>query len=176
MFPFSQSACKVFGTEASDVRWNGTLPLTLCVGCSSAMPRLTQMLRIFSSRVNLIALVIRFYTVSRSILIESKYLTISICKTRVGSSETLSTLMRLHESSNSNRRSTPADLASPSNILTASLAIESSWTSTGVMTNNPESSFDMVSTSSTIVFICFEHCTIVSAASTVVSRMFWYAF
>lgn len=41
----------------------------------------------------------------------------------------------------------PADFASPSNILTASLAIDWSCTSTGVITNKPESSLDIVSTS-----------------------------
>jgi hypothetical protein len=33
--------------------------------------------------------------------------------------------------------------------LTASLAIDSSWTSTGVMMNSPESNLDIVSTSKT---------------------------
>lgn len=64
MSPFSQSACSVSASELSDVRENGTLPLTLCVGRSWAMPRLTHTSRICSSRVNLMALVIRFFVVS----------------------------------------------------------------------------------------------------------------
>jgi hypothetical protein len=62
--PFSQSACNVSASEPSDVRWNGTLPLMLWVGCSRARPRLTQMRRTSSKRVNLMALVMRFYAVS----------------------------------------------------------------------------------------------------------------
>lgn len=74
-------------------------------------------------------------------------LTIRTCMIRVGSSET-DVLLSSSFSSLSDM-SIPEALASCSNILTASLAIESSWTSTGVITNNPESNFDIVRTSRT---------------------------
>ena len=67
----------------------------------------------------------------------------------MGSSDTLAILSVLQDGSTQNSNLMPADLASPSNILTASLAMDSSCTSTGVMTNNPESSLDIVSTSTT---------------------------
>jgi hypothetical protein len=61
--PFSQSACRVAASDASEVRVNGTLKLW--VGCLREMPRLTEISRISSSRVNLIALVMRFLLVSQ---------------------------------------------------------------------------------------------------------------
>ena len=145
--PFSQSTCSVCASELSDVRENGTLPLKLCVGRSWLMPRLTHTFRICSSRVNLMALVIRFFSVSYCKLVTQPQLTMSICKTRVGSSDTSTMSVVLHESSSRNCNSMLADFASPSNIFTASLAIDWSCTSTGVITNKPESSLDMVSTS-----------------------------
>lgn len=63
--PFSQSACNVAASEASEVRENGTLKLW--VGCWREMPKLTEISRISSSRVNLMALVMRFYFISHCI-------------------------------------------------------------------------------------------------------------
>lgn len=70
--PFSQSACRVAASDVSELRENGTLKLW--VGCFRETPRLTLISRISSSRVNLIALVIRFLLVSRSTSICLTYL------------------------------------------------------------------------------------------------------
>jgi len=70
--PFSQSACRVAASDVSELRENGTLKLW--VGCFRETPRLTLISRISSSRVNLIALVIRFLLVSGSTSICLTYL------------------------------------------------------------------------------------------------------
>jgi hypothetical protein len=65
--PFSQSARKVSAAESPERCKNETCPSALCDGSSNATPRLTVMWRVFSSRVNLIALVMRFLLVSQRI-------------------------------------------------------------------------------------------------------------
>jgi hypothetical protein len=114
------------------------------------------------------------------------------CNNRVGSRDTQSTSRSRYDCSTSNVISTPAALASASNIFTPFEATMEGCAEMGVIIRRPESSLEMVRISSTMRFyfrqilvqtseqgvrircechtICWAHCAIVCVASSVCSR------